>query len=225
MTTDSSKNNMPISPAAKNITAADSSTLYHSSAEDRNANDSKKSECLSVDNETSVKGTKNCSLEKQSSDPETNGQGGIDDFIDIQIPSGMIIENVADSETILKSKPPTTTVPQKPAENLEIDDRAILDCWDLTVASHDVKTTDISNVSADSSSPPPPLRFTFKKGEYYWQAKDLVAPSCTKTENFDVLKNWQPKALALPVWAVDPFEMSYLVDGSECSKNGSEYRE
>jgi len=209
MTIDSSKNNMPKSPAAKNITAADSSTLYHSSAADRNTNDSKKSECLSVNNETSVKGTENCSLEKQSSDPETNGQGGIDDFIDIQIPSGMIIENVADSETILKSKPPTTTVPQKPAENLEIDDRAILDCWDLTVASHDVKTTDISK------------QFTFKKGEYYWQARDLVAPPSTETEIFDVQKNWQPKALALPVWAVDPFEMSYLVDGSECSMNGS----
>lgn len=124
-----------------------------------------------------------------------------DDLMDIRIPSSMIVVQDIESSEIDRKRP-TAIAPQKPDEDMKIDDRAILDCWDLTVASHDAAITVAPDAKAD-------LAATFGDNDYRWQAKDLVTPASTdESRNPDILKNWQPKALSLPPWAVDPFQTS-----------------
>ena len=150
--------------------------------------------------------------QKRSDDPKNQDE---DDLMDIRIPSGMIIvEDDQDGEIRRGSKRQTlSVVPQKPDDSLTVDDRAILDCWNLTVASHDAvgvttiapDATDETKVST-SLSPQPS---TLADNDYRWQAKDLEG------SDSDVLKNWEPKSLHLPPWAVDPFDPAFIIDGAK----------
>jgi hypothetical protein len=117
------------------------------------------------------------------------------DLMDIRLPSGMMI--------LEDSQQPTTIVPpQKPAENHKVDDQAILDCWNLTVDSHESVPRSITVANAAD----------FIENKYVWQAKDFVTPSSTGERcNSDILVNWQPRELPLPPWAVDPFEMKFII--------------
>ena len=146
-------------------------------------------------------------IEKEKNPPLSNNDDedveddDVDDLMDIQIPSSMIVVQDGESSEIDRKRP-TAIAPQKPDEDIKIDDRAILDCWDLTVASHDAATTVAPDAKAD-------VAVTFGDNDYRWQAKDLMTPTSTdETTNPDILKNWQPKALSLPPWAVDPFQTS-----------------
>lgn len=123
--------------------------------------------------------------EETTSVPQPDDNDVDDDLMDVRVPSGMILVEDGDGSNILHEVNRST--PQKPDESLNIDDRAILDCWDLSVASHDAVNTPLAD------------------NKYHWQAKDLATD---ERSNPDVLRNWQPKALPLPPWAVDPFETS-----------------
>ena len=149
------------------------------------------------------------SLQKEKSAAEPNGNRDDDDLMDVRVPSGVLFVEDGDESNILQdSKRPTPVVPQKPDENMEIDDRAILDCWNLTVASHDAVPTAVSDATVGVAALPPQPS-TSAVNEYYWRAKDMASPpSVDDRSNPDVVRNWQPKALTLPPWAVDPFETS-----------------
>jgi hypothetical protein len=55
-----------------------------------------------------------------------------DEMMNIRVPSGMIIHE--DEEDDLHH----VIIPQKPLDNLlKVDDEAILDCWNLSIASHE----------------------------------------------------------------------------------------
>jgi len=60
----------------------------------------------------------------------------------------------------------TKTVPTKTADNLNVDDRAILDCWNLSVASHEVDFAATGTTATSSSSVPSSLLL---EKEYRWE--------------------------------------------------------
>lgn len=72
--------------------------------------------------------------------------------------------------------PALTQKAEKPPEGLEWDDMAIMDCWNLAVATH-----------------------------HQEQPKEWRAPSLVNREDHEFLVHWKPQALPLPLWAVDPF--------------------
>lgn len=127
---------------------------------------------------------------------------GDDDLMDMCVPSGMVILNdAADSGGY--NRPP-----QKPAENKFVDDRAILDCWNILVASHEASIP-FSDATADVSS----------SSTYCWRAKDKeVFPDDAKSPS-DLLQGWRPKPLNLPVWAIDPSEMNFVMGQSSSNNN------
>eukprot|EP00531_Pseudo-nitzschia_arenysensis_P011648 CAMPEP_0116151404 /NCGR_PEP_ID=MMETSP0329-20121206/20077_1 /TAXON_ID=697910 /ORGANISM="Pseudo-nitzschia arenysensis, Strain B593" /LENGTH=204 /DNA_ID=CAMNT_0003648011 /DNA_START=83 /DNA_END=697 /DNA_ORIENTATION=- len=147
--------------------------------------------------------TENSEKGKSASAPNNDDDDDVDDLMDIQIPSSMItVDDGESSEILLERKRPTGTAPQKPDKDIQVDDGAILDCWNLTVASHDANPTFSPDTAGDMPVPPS----TSKDNGYQWQAKDLVTPNAIhKSENSDILGNWQPQPLSLPPWAVDPF--------------------
>ncbi len=127
-------------------------------------------------------------------EPNNNDDDDEDDLMDVRLPSGMIfMEDGGGSSEIL---PATKHKPlQKPEESAMIDDRAILECWNLTVASHErVPTVDPASGEALLSP----------KNEFKWHAKDKGPPPDDKPSSSDILRAWQPKSLPLPLWAVDP---------------------
>ena len=121
--------------------------------------------------------------------PNNNDDDDEDDLMDVRLPSGMIfVEDDGES-----SETPKPTKPlQKPEESASIDDGAIVDCWNLTVASHER----VDPASGEA------------RNEFQWHAKDISPPPKDNTSSSDILKTWQPKSLPLPPWAVDPFPAS-----------------
>mmetsp|Transcript_18060 Transcript_18060/g.41304 ORF Transcript_18060/g.41304 Transcript_18060/m.41304 type:complete len:153 (-) Transcript_18060:458-916(-) len=134
-------------------------------------------------------------------------------MMDIRVPSGMILlegdEN--DGNILTKCMRPTATAPQKPTENLKVDDRAIMDCWDLNVASHDAAAvvSDATSAIGIATVPSPS-----KQNDYRWHATDTTGfpAAAAEAKDTDLLQHWQPKPMALPAWAVDPFEMGFIID-------------
>lgn len=220
---------IPKVSTAKNHTAADDGRR-HSSTEDvvNNNVSSKNLETVPIREDTVQIKINDISCKMENSVPDTNIDDEDDDYdlMDIRVPSGMILlEGADDSEILAENMRPTAIVSKLPAENLEVDDRAILNCWDITVTSHDAATTVIPGVAAATAVLPslPSQPSTLTKNDYRWQAKDLVAPSSTaESSSADILKNWQPKSLDLPPWAVDPFEMSFIIDRTKITKDDTE---
>ena len=139
-----------------------------------------------------------------------------DQMMDIEVPSGMVfLEDSAGDDgriNLIQQKHHTKNLPQKPAVNLQVDDRAILDCWNLTVASHEaamvVTATNPTNTSASFDSSPSTTTtsltspfVTLLENEYRWNAKDKAS---TAPDATDVFGSWEPKPLALPIWAIVP---------------------
>ena len=136
---------IPEVSTGKNRTAPGDERRHNSTEDvvvDNNRASSNNAEMASIREETSEKKISEnsiCKKEKSVLDPNPNNDDqdeNNDDLMYIRVPSGMILLEDGD-----ESKRPTTIVPQKPAENLEVDNRAIVDCWNLTVASHDAATT------------------------------------------------------------------------------------
>lgn len=162
-----------------------------------------------IPGEATEKTIANDSFEKKKSDSALNvddddDDDDVDDLMDVQIPSSMItVDDGESSEILIEHRRPTHIAPQKPDNDMQVDDRAILDCWKLTVASHDAAAIFSPDAKADSSV----LPSASTDNGYHWQAKDLMTPTTIhESENSDVLGNWQPKPLSLPPWAVDPFQ-------------------
>ena len=117
--------------------------------------------------------------------PNNNDDDDEDDLMDVRLPSGMIfVEDGGESREVPKPKTPL----QKPEKSASIDDGAILDCWSLTVASHE------RGGPASGEA----------RNEFQWRAKDISPPPKDKSSSTDILRTWQPKSLSLPPWAVDP---------------------
>ena len=68
---------------------------------------------------------------------------------------------------------------ERPPDGLQWNDTAIVDCWNVAIHSHD--------------SPEPAE----------WQA-----PSLVNQKDMELLTNWRPKSMSIPIWAVDPFSHS-----------------
>jgi hypothetical protein len=230
------KKTLPKAAMGKNCAAPGDERRQNSTEDvvvDNNRASSINAETVSIREETSEKKKSegiSCTKENSILDPIPNNvdQDGDndDDLMDIRVPSGMILLEDSDD-----SKRPTTTIPQKPAEHLKVDNRAIVDCWKITVTSHDVATTIIAPDSvtmATTTGVSPsqlPSTLNYENG-FCWHAKDLVTPSSTAEEsNSDVLKNWQPKALALPTWAVDPFEMGFIIDRTKTNTEDTKHHQ
>mmetsp|Transcript_16416 Transcript_16416/g.45300 ORF Transcript_16416/g.45300 Transcript_16416/m.45300 type:complete len:215 (+) Transcript_16416:129-773(+) len=168
-------------------------------------------------------------------DDNDNDNLDVDEMMDIRVPSGMMLFDDSDGggggggNGVVEKSQPTKTMPLKPAENLRVDDRAILDCWNLTVASHEAvaiasdvsntATTDLSSASSPTSSSPSPVSLdALLNTKYRWNAADEAPATIADVgagaagSAFDLLESWKPKPLALPVWAVDPFETEVAPD-------------
>ncbi|KAL3944666.1 MAG: hypothetical protein SGBAC_001274 [Bacillariaceae sp.] len=65
---------------------------------------------------------------------------------------------------------------ERPADGLQWSDTATMDCWNIAIQGHD---------------DPEPAE---------WRA-----PSLVNQKDMELLTNWQPKSLSIPIWAVDPF--------------------
>jgi len=216
---------MPNVSTKKNGSAADDGKRHNSTESIKSNTFSKIAERKPIQEDAVEKemGDTSCKMKNSVSDAKNEDED--DDLFDIRVPSGMIVlEDVDDGEILAGSESisirPATSVQHKPGENEEVDDRAILDCWNLTIASH-VAATDIHpNVKVTNEVSPslPSQSLPFNKNEYIWQAKDSAAPSSTEGTDVDMLKNWKPKALALPPWAINPFEMSFIVNQAKEKK-------
>jgi hypothetical protein len=123
--------------------------------------------------------------EKKDSDNDEHDDD--DEMMNILVPSGMIIHE--DEEDDLHH----VIIPQKPLDNLlKVDDEAILDCWNLSIASHEAAS------------------MILLEKEYRWKESIIDDPN----DNDDKQQNSKlvidAKLLTLPSWAVDPFDMSKL---------------
>lgn len=111
-----------------------------------------------------------------------------DEMMNIRVPSGMIIHE--DEEDDLHH----VIIPQKPLDNLlKVDDEAILDCWNLSIASHEAAS------------------MILLEKDYRWKESiidDPINDNDNKQQNSKLVID--AKLLTLPSWAVDPFEMSKL---------------
>jgi len=228
---------LPKGSTGKNC-AAPGDERRHNSTEDvvvvdNNRASSINAETVSIREETSEKKMSegiSCTKENSVLDPNPNNvdqdEDNDEDLMGIRVPSGMIL-----LEDGNESKRPTTIVPQKPAESLEVDNRAIVDCWNITVASHDAATATIApgsmTMAATTGVSPQQLPSTLNnENGFCWHAKDLATPSSTAEESSsDVLKNWQPKALALPPWAVDPFLMGFIIDRTKTNTEDTKHHQ
>lgn len=65
---------------------------------------------------------------------------------------------------------------ERPADGLQWSDTATMDCWNVAIQGHD---------------DPEPAE---------WRA-----PSLVNQKDMELLTNWNPKSLSIPIWAVDPF--------------------
>eukprot|EP00536_Pseudo-nitzschia_multiseries_P010231 jgi/Psemu1/25368/gm1.25368_g len=76
-----------------------------------------------------------------------------DNMMDIRVPLGMFLleDNNNDNDggnanenILIQTSQPTKMAPQKLAKNLVADNQAIVDCWNLTVASHEAIVAGLS---------------------------------------------------------------------------------
>ncbi|CAJ1960120.1 unnamed protein product [Cylindrotheca closterium] len=68
---------------------------------------------------------------------------------------------------------------ERPPDGLQWNDSAIVDCWNVAIQGHD--------------NPEP---------------AEWRAPSLVNQQDMELLTNWRPKSLSIPIWAVDPFSHS-----------------
>jgi hypothetical protein len=114
------------------------------------------------------------------------------------------------------------TIPTKPPDGLEWDDNAIIDCWNITIASHhnhsptknlaDAKMTTTTDDDAANLS----LQYIWK-GPIFGRKGELSAESSSHTTSAvvregaaaavaNLLENWKPKSLTIPMTAADEEE-------------------
>jgi hypothetical protein len=124
---------------------------------------------------------------KEADNDEHNGDDDDDDdeMMNILVPSGMIIHE--DEEDDLHQ----VIISQKLLDNLlKVDDEAILDCWNLSIASHEAAS------------------IILLEKEYRWKESIIDDPN----DNDDKQQNSKlvidAKLLTLPSWAVDTFGMT-----------------
>jgi hypothetical protein len=87
---------------------------------------------------------------------------------------------------------------EEPPEGLQWNDDAILECFQLAVATHDQTTTILPQAThADSND-----NYTLKILPFEWSAP---TNNNSKSSDMEFLSTWKPKSLPLPIWAVDPF--------------------
>ena len=126
--------------------------------------------------------------EKKEADNDEHDDDDDDEMMNIRVPSGMIIHE--DEEDDLHH----VIIPQKPLDNLlKVDDEAILDCWNLSIASHEAAS------------------MILLEKDYRWKESiidDPINDNDNKQQNSKLVID--AKLLTLPSWAVDPFEMSKL---------------
>ena len=126
--------------------------------------------------------------EKKEADNDKHDDDDDDEMMNIRVPSGMIIHE--DEEDDLHH----VIIPQKPLDNLlKVDDEAILDCWNLSIASHEAAS------------------IILLEKDYRWKESiidDPINDNDNKQQNSKLVID--AKLLTLPSWAVDPFEMSKL---------------
>ena len=125
---------------------------------------------------------------KEADNDEHDDDDDDDEMMNIRVPSGMIIHE--DEEDDLHH----VIIPQKPLDNLlKVDDEAILDCWNLSIASHEAAS------------------MILLEKDYRWKESiidDPINDNDNKQQNSKLVID--AKLLTLPSWAVDPFEMSKL---------------
>ena len=197
----------------------------HNSSKNRDGDASlKKDEKEAIREETAASNINNNTTTVR--DTKQDDDDDDDEMMDIRVPSGMtFLEGGGEDNSLIETIRPATIIPQKPTENLKVDDQAILNCWNLTVASHeaaadtDATTTTAASLSSSSPSPSPSLNLL--ENEYRWEASDKAASSAAASSTINLLKNWQPKSLALPTWAVDPFEMSFVIGQTKTNKESA----
>ena len=126
--------------------------------------------------------------EKKEANNDKHDDDDDDEMMNIRVPSGMIIHE--DEEDDLHH----VIIPQKPLDNLlKVDDEAILDCWNLSIASHEAAS------------------MILLEKDYRWKESiidDPINDNDNKQQNSKLVID--AKLLTLPSWAVDPFEMSKL---------------
>ena len=124
--------------------------------------------------------------EKKEADNDKHDDDDDDEMMNIRVPSGMIVHE--DEEDDLHH----VIIPQKPLDNLlKVDDEAILDCWNLSIASHEAAS------------------IILLEKDYRWKESiidDPINDNDNKQQNSKLVID--AKLLTLPSWAVDPFEMS-----------------
>lgn len=91
---------------------------------------------------------------------------------------------------------------EEPPEGLQWNDGAILECFQLAVATHDQTTTlppQAATPPADDSND----KSTLTMLSFEWSAPTQNSKS--NSSDIEFLSTWKPKSLPLPIWAVDPF--------------------
>mmetsp|Transcript_22418 Transcript_22418/g.53317 ORF Transcript_22418/g.53317 Transcript_22418/m.53317 type:complete len:231 (+) Transcript_22418:124-816(+) len=153
-----------------------------------------------------------------------------EDLINVRLSSDIILlDHKDDGEILCRSGSQSSAAAlEKPAKDRKVDERAILDCWNLTVASHDGPSIDVPGRTATIAALPslqskPPID---TENEYRWQPKNIgdLSSACEDSED-DFLTTWQPKPLALPPWAIDPIEMGFLLERANNNIEGIERSE
>mmetsp|Transcript_40810 Transcript_40810/g.41415 ORF Transcript_40810/g.41415 Transcript_40810/m.41415 type:complete len:190 (-) Transcript_40810:17-586(-) len=131
----------------------------------------------------------------------------VDEMMDILVPSGMIILEDNDLPNITDGR----FRPQRPPDNLKIDDGAILDCLNLAIGSHEAVLVVVptSNTTPLSSPPSMSPSMILLENEYRWN-ESIVDPNDDDKRNSTFVI--EAKSLPLPSWAVDPLEMSFVID-------------
>ena len=205
---------MNFSTANEDAKGVEDDVRHNTSTED---NTGKDIGYRSLRDENSEKTTCRTGCDGRNSVHETDDDEGNDDLINVRLPSGVILLESNNDREILRRNGSRSTAadPEKPAENLKVDERAILNCWNLTLASHDGPGFDVPDRTAATATLPslPSKRAIQIENEYRWQPNHMEDPSSASEDSeTDFLKNWQPKPLALPPWAVDPIEMGFILD-------------
>lgn len=141
--------------------------------------------------------------------PENNGSDddqGNDDADDDD-------DDVDDESSLLADVPffdDPGQVPRKkleqPPEGLQWKDDAILECFQLAVATHDqttITSTISSNREKEAEQDSDSVLLSFEWSAPTTDSKNTQSPS--KSSEMEFLSMWKPKHLPLPIWAVDPF--------------------
>jgi hypothetical protein len=114
------------------------------------------------------------------------------------------------------------TIPTKPPDGLEWDDNAIIDCWNVTVASHH-NHSPTKNLADAKMTTTTDEADTNLSAQYIWKEPifgrkdELSAESSSHTTSAvvtegaaaavaNLLESWKPKSLTIPMTAADEEE-------------------